>query len=81
MAVPATLGGFGQDIEPCDPVRERERGFRLGGDDIERASPDSVIVRCGMTSSNAPPYGGKSGNRSTTASVRRVNGADGSGAR
>ena len=36
MAVPATLGGFDQDIEPGDPVREGQRGLRLGGDVVER---------------------------------------------
>ena len=32
-----------------------------------------------MTSSNAPSYGGKSGQRCPTAAVRSTNGADGSG--
>ena len=65
MAVPAALGGFDQDIEPGDPVRKGSAVSAWAAMSSNAASPDSVIVRCGMTSSNAPPYGGKSGNRAT----------------
>ena len=41
----------------------------------------SLMVRCGTTSSKAPPYGGKPGNSARTASVSATNGAAGSGAR
>ena len=42
---------------------------------------DSVTVRCGTTTSKAPPYGGKPGNAATTAAVSVSNGTGGSGTR
>ena len=42
------------------------------------ASSDSTTVRCGMTSSNTPPYGGHAGQRATTAGQGRK-GSAGSG--
>ena len=81
-AAPSAVGALDDHLE-----RWRPDGLERQGPAASRsisssgASSDSVIVRCGMTTSKAPSYGGWSGNRAATAAVSPANGSAGSGAR
>ena len=68
-----------EHLERRDPVAERE--VVRGGPAISSSGrvADSATVRCGMTSSKTPPYGGWVGKRAAIAAVSRANGSSGSG--